>query len=117
MEPNPIDTPLLPDGQASTLTEMMFDYSGSGSGNVPINVSPGAWMWEGQDRCPLSQLMEPNSIDTPLLPDSQPSTVTELMFDYSGSGSGDVPIDVSWGTDVGGAGQVSAVSAREAQPC
>lgn len=32
VEPNPIDTPLLPDGQPSTLTEMMFDYSGSGSG-------------------------------------------------------------------------------------
>jgi len=28
----PIDTPLLPDGQHSTLTEMMYEYSGSGSG-------------------------------------------------------------------------------------
>ena len=31
---NPIDTPLLPDGQTSTLTELMFDYSGSGSGKL-----------------------------------------------------------------------------------
>ncbi|XP_045179301.1 TGF-beta receptor type-1-like isoform X2 [Mercenaria mercenaria] len=37
VEPNPIDTPLLPDGQPSTLTEMMFDYSGSGSG-LPLLV-------------------------------------------------------------------------------
>ena len=38
---------------------------------------------------PLSQLVEPNPIDTPLLPDGQSSTLTELMFDYSGSGSGE----------------------------
>ncbi|KAL4217080.1 TGF-beta receptor type-1 [Mactra antiquata] len=37
VEPNPIDTPLLPDGQPSTLTEMMFEYSGSGSG-LPLLV-------------------------------------------------------------------------------
>lgn len=37
IEPNPIDTPLLPDGQPSTLTEMMYDYSGSGSG-LPLLV-------------------------------------------------------------------------------
>ncbi|XP_060554498.1 TGF-beta receptor type-1-like isoform X2 [Ruditapes philippinarum] len=37
VEPNPIDTPLLPDGQPSTLTEMMMDYSGSGSG-LPLLV-------------------------------------------------------------------------------
>lgn len=41
-----------------------------------------------QKNRPLSQLVEPNPIDTPLLPDGQPSTLTELMFDYSGSGSG-----------------------------
>ena len=33
VDPNPIDTPLLPDGQPHTLVEMMNDYSGSGSGN------------------------------------------------------------------------------------
>ena len=41
-----------------------------------------------QKNRPLSQLVEPNPIDTPLLPDGQTSTLTELMFDYSGSGSG-----------------------------
>lgn len=30
----PIDTPLLPDGQPNTLTEMMYEYSGSGSGRL-----------------------------------------------------------------------------------
>lgn len=39
---------------------------------------------------PMSQLVEPNPIDTPLLPDGQQSTLTELMLDYSGSGSGKV---------------------------
>ena len=41
-------------------------------------------------RPPMTQLVEPNPIDTPLLPDGQPSTLTELMFDYSGSGSGNL---------------------------
>ena len=91
VEPNPIDTPLLPDGQPSMLTELMFDYSGSGAGNTGktfyyyycylimiIIKTPD----EESKHPPMTQFVEPNPLDKPLLPDGQFLYHIKLLLYY-----------------------------------